>query len=321
MTGNSTRYSGDITLTGAEAPPVELRGPDDAFVTTASVSGDLAIHDPEYVFTHHTIDDGTGEPGTDAAPDTVIQGDIEDGYVKDVAGDLCVTGVEDVFIARDSVNGDLAVPGAENVYTDEPVPDIDPEEYDVSTIGWQQTAETSDPSVGVSAVGMDHTIEVTGTRSNIDLYLVGHGHTVTVEGRSATVSVHFVGYGHEVRIGPYLTADVVSEAGYENTINAAPYPVQDLIEMPRRDAYRNAGWGKRKVTFQVPAVDDDEWCPNCGREADAIIERHQMEAFFLFGRPVRTYDRSTNPARECEHCSPNAVSATLSPEERRAVLQ
>ncbi|WP_227377345.1 hypothetical protein [Haladaptatus halobius] len=45
-----------------------------------------------------------------------------------------------------------------------------------------------------------------------------------------------------------------------------------------------------------------------------------MEAFFLFDHPLKTYDRSTNPAVECEHCSPNAVTTDLSEHERRNIL-
>jgi hypothetical protein len=110
-----------------------------------------------------------------------------------------------------------------------------------------------------------------------------------------------------------------SKTGLDNEIVEEPYPVEDLIEMSKADAFGNAGFGRRKVTFQVPAGDED-WCRNCGEPADAIIERHQMEAFFLFGHPLKTYDRSTNPAVECEHCSPNAITTELSEHERRNIL-
>ncbi|MFH5801480.1 hypothetical protein [Haladaptatus sp. CMAA 1911] len=310
-----TTYSGDITLNGSNRPPIELRDPADVFVAGGSVSGDFDVRNAEYVFTHHAVD---GDASVTKA-ETTIRGDIEDGYVERADGDVRITDVEDVFIATNAFEGGFSAPGAENVYSDEVSLSKSPEEYDVSTLGWRQSGSASDPSVGVYAVGMEHEIEVKGVRTDIELYLVGHNHDVTVTGRSATLTVHFVGYDNTVHIGPYLTADVASEAGFDNEIDAESYPTEDLIEMSRREAYSNAGFGRRKVTFQVPAG-DEEWCPNCGEEADAIIERHQMEAFFLFGRPVRTYDQSTNPARECEHCSPNAVHAELSPEERRSVL-
>ncbi|GKZ14689.1 hypothetical protein [Haladaptatus sp. T7] len=318
MANNQTQttYSGDITLNGSNRPPVELRDPGDVFVASDSVGGDFDVRNAEYVFTHHAVD-GDGDV---ADAETTIRGDIEDGYVERADGDVRIIDAEDVFIAADAVDGGFSAPGAENVYSDGVSPTATPDEYDVSTLGWQQSGSASDPSVGVYAVGMEHEIEVTGARTDLELYLVGHGHDVTVTGRSADLAVHFVGYDNTVHVGPYLTTDVVSDAGFDNEIDAEPYPTEDLIEMSRSEAYSNAGFGRRKVTFQVPADDDEEWCPNCGAAADAIIERHQMEAFFLFGRPVRTYDRSTNPARECEHCSPNAVHAELSPEERRSIL-
>ena len=316
-----TTYSGDVTLTGSERPPVELSDPADVFVTTDGIDGDLTVHNAEYVFTHRPVDAGDGADTEGGAIATSVRGDIEDGYVERVDGDVVVTDPADVFVAGDAVGGAFSAPGAENVYTDDASPAAAPEEYDVSTVGWRQSTTASDPSVGVYAVGMEHDVEVTAARRNLDVYLVGHGHEVSVEGRGAELSVHFVGYGNTVHVGPYLAADVVSETGFDNELDAAPYPVEDLIETSRREAYSNVGFGRRKVTFQVPAGDDEEWCPNCGRAADAVVERHRMEAWFLFGRPIKTYDRSTNPARECEHCSPNAVDAALSPEERREVLE
>ncbi|SFK64021.1 hypothetical protein SAMN04487950_0327 [Halogranum rubrum] len=316
MTANPQHYDGDVTLAGSERPPVELRDPADVFVTSDSVGGDLTVQNAEYVFTHQAVESDTTVPDAE----TAIGGNLEDGYVERVDGDVVVSDAEDVFVAVDAADSAFTAPGAENVYTDEKTPDATPDEYDVATVGWQQSGSASDPSTGVYAVGMDHEVELTKTRQNLELYLVGHGHDVHVDGRSAELSIHFVGYENTVHVGPYLTADVVSEAGFDNEVDEKPYPAEDLVEMSRREAYSNAGFGRRKVTFQVP-TDDEEWCPNCGRAADAVVERHQLEAFFLFGRPLWTYEQSTNPACECEHCSPNAVHAELSPDERRAVLE
>ena len=325
-----TTYSGDVTLAGSETPPVELHDPADVFVAAGSVDGDLSIRNAEYVYTHHPIDpgdrdggeNGDGRGDANEAPSgthTTLRGDIEDGYVERVAGDVTVVDAQDVFVAGDAVAGDLTVAGAENVFADDAVPPTDPGEFDVATVGWRQSGSASDPETGAYAVGMDHEITLSGTRRDVDVYLVGHGHEVRVDGRGAAVSVHFLGRDNAVSVGPYLAADVVVDTGADNRVDAEPYPVEDLIETSRREAYANAGFGRRKVTFQEPA--DEEWCPNCGREADAIVERRRLEAFFVFSHPLRTYERSTNPACECEHCSPNAVSADLSPEERREVLE
>ncbi|SEL80925.1 hypothetical protein [Haloferax larsenii] len=316
MTRNTT-YDGDVTLNGSEQPPVEVRDPADAFVSGASIDGDLTVQNAEYVFTHTPV---TGETTvSDSETETTIRGNLEDGYVQSVGGDVLLTDAEDVFIAADAVEGAVSAPGAENVYTDDSVPVSSADDYDVSTFGWQQSGSAADPDSGVYAVGMDHDVELEKVRQDVDLYLVGHSHDVRVDGRGASVTVHFVGYDNTVHVGPYLSSTVETDTGFDNEIDADPYPAEDLVEMSRREAYSNAGFGRRKVTFQVPNEDDD-WCPNCGQAAEAIIERHQKEAFFLFGWPLWTYDRSTNPARECENCSPNAVHTELTAAERREIF-
>ncbi len=84
-------------------------------------------------------------------------------------------------------------------------------------------------------------------------------------------------------------------------------------------AYSAVTFGRAKVTYQS-AAEDEDWCRAAAKPAEAIIERHQMEAFFLFGWPLWTFEQSTNPARECEHCSPNAIHAELSASERREIF-
>ncbi|MGB9955388.1 hypothetical protein ACOZ4B_03190 [Haloferax prahovense] len=322
MTRNATTYDGDVTLNGSERPPVELHDPADVFVGGASVAGDLTVQNAEYVFTHAPVTDdaavGDGTVG-DAAVETEIRGSLEDGYVQSVDGDVLLGDAEDVFIAADAADGAVSAPGAENVYAGEATPVAAPDDYDVSTFGWKQSGSATDPDTGVYAVGMAHDIDLTKVNSDVELYLVGHGHEVRVEGRGAAVSIHFVGYDNTVNVGPYLASSVETDTGFDNAVDADPYPAEDLVEMSRSEAYSNAGFGRRKVTFQEPA-NGDEWCPNCGKPAEAIIERHQMEAFFLFGWPLWTFEQSTNPARECEHCSPNAIHAELSASERREIF-
>lgn len=318
MTDNShTTYDGDVTLTGTETEPVAVHDPEDAFFQSHSVGGDLEIRNPEYVYTHRPVD---GEADV-ADPATEIRGDLEDAYgpTDGVDGDTVVSDAEDVFVSADAVAGGLSVVGAENVFEADG-PDHDPDEYDASTVGWRQSAEVSDPETGVSVTGLGHEVRAERVRRDVDVYVVGRNHEVVLDGRDATVTVHFLGTGNTVRVGPYLAGAVVSDAGSDNELVEEPYPVEDLIELSKDEAFGNAGFGRRKVTYQVPAT-DEEWCPNCGEPADAIIERHQMEAFFLLGTPVRTYDRSTNPAKECEHCSPNAMDVRLTERERKEALR
>lgn len=318
MTENPhSTYNGDVTLTGTETEPVEVHDPADAFFQTHSVTGDLEIRNPEYVYTHHPID---GEADV-SDPATTIGGDLEDAYgpTDGVDGDTVISDAEDVFVSTDAVDGGLSVVGAENVFETEG-PDRDPDEYDTCTVGWQQSDEVSDPETGVYVTGLGHEVHAERVRRDVDVYVVGRNHEVVLDGRNATVTVHFLGTGNTVRVGSYLGGVVASDTGSDNELLEEPYPVEDLIELSKDEAFSNAGFGRRKITYQVPAT-DEEWCPNCGEPANAIIERHQMEAFFLLGTPVWTYGRSTNPAKECEHCSPNAMNVRLTERERKEALR
>lgn len=310
-------YSGDITLTGTLEPPIEVTDPDDVFVRMNAVSENLIVNNAENVFTHYSTENSA------AASDivTTVRGDLEDGYVQDgsVDGDLRISDVEDVFIPIHAAGGEFGIGGAENVYstTEVDVPS-DPDVYDRSTTGWRQSATVSDPKTGVYVTGANHTIEVDRTATDIDVYVVGYGHDVTIEGRAATVSVCILGYENTVRVGPRLSVED-SETGFDNEVIDDPYPVEDLIDTSKEEALKNAGFGRHKTTYQQPAS-DEKWCPNCGTAADAIVERHQLDAFFLFGYPIKVFGKSMNPAMECEHCSMNAVTTELSERERKSVL-
>lgn len=309
-------YNGDVTLSGTEDTPVSLHGPEDMYFRADSVNGDLELRNAEYVFTHQQV-------GSDAdmeETETTIRGDLEDGYAKTVSGDTVVEDAEDVFVPANTATGDLSVVGAENVFSDSVETSYESSEYDVSLTGWKQSGSASDPDAGVYVTGARHEVELDKVRSDLEVYVVGHHHDVTITGRRGSVRVLMLGYDNTVTLGPYLSADVVANTGEDNELVEEPYPTEDLIEMSKDEAFGNAAFGRKKVTFQQPA-DGEDWCPNCGEPADAIIERHQMEALFVFGHPVKTYDRSTNPAKECEHCSPNAVNAELTERERKDVLK
>lgn len=319
MTADRTLSSeGDLSLAGSERPPVSVTGTEDVFLRPASVAGDVHVTDAEYVFTHQPL----GQRGDPPEPTTEIRGD-EDAYVEPggVDGDLTLSGVGDVFVPAGATEGTLSILGSENVYSAETDGlDVDPDACDVVTHGWQQQAHGTDPDVGVSVTGAGHDVTVDRVRADVDVYVVGWGHDVELDGRGSDVSVHFCGYDNTVTVGPYLSGSVASEAGFDNSLEEKPFPVADLVEQSKREAFRSAGFGRQKVIYQEPAS-GEEWCRNCGEPADAIVERHQLEAFFLFSYPLYVYERSTNPAVECEHCSPNAHDATLSREERRDVLQ
>lgn len=317
MSDSSTTYSGDVTLTGSLDAPIEIADPDDVFLRMGGVDGELMVSNPEHVFTHQPIGETDGIDGVE----TTVSGDLEDGYVQDgaVSGDLGVTDAEDVFIPIHGASA-LAVGGAENTYTatgiDVPT---DPSSYDSTTLGWRESATVADPETGAYVTGAHHTVEIERTTSDIDIYVVGYGHEVTITGRDASVRVVVLGYDNTVRVGQRLSITERELTGFDNEVIDDPYPVEDLIDTTKREAFSSARFGRSKVTYQRPAT-DEQWCQNCGTAADAIIERHQLDAWFLFGYPIKVYGKSMNPAMECEHCSMNAISGDLSEAERQNVL-
>ncbi|ERH13884.1 MAG: hypothetical protein J07HB67_00137, partial [halophilic archaeon J07HB67] len=135
----------------------------------------------------------------------------------------------------------------------------------------------------------------------------------------AEVSVFFVGRDNTVTVGPFLSAAVAAESGFDNTLDHEPVPPSAVIQTTREEAHETATLGRHKLTWQEPA-DGEEWCPNCGSSADAVIRRRQRDAFYLFGRPVRTYDEG-GESFECEHCSRYNGPVSLSETERREALQ
>lgn len=317
MSDSATTYSGDVTLTGSLDAPIEIRGLDDMFLQMNGVEGTLTVSNPENVFTHCPL----GETASTNDTETIVRGDLEDGYVQEgaVSGNLDIADAEDVFIPV-GASATLSVSGAENTYSaseiDVPVGE---ELYDSVTTGWRQSAAVEDPETGAYVTGAHHTVEIDQTVNDIDVYVVGYGHEVTVTGRDAAVSVVVLGHENTVRVGQRLSVAEQSTTGFDNEIIDDPYPTEDLIETTKAEAFDDAGFGRSKVTYQVPAT-DEQWCQNCGEAADAIIERHQLDAWFLFGRPVRVYAKSMNPAMECEHCSMNTVATELSEAERKNLL-
>lgn len=312
---SATHYDGDVTLTG-ESGPVVVEDPADAFVRTGAVDGDLKVVDPEYVFTDAPV---SGETAV-GEPELRIAGDLEDGYVdrRGVDGDAVLVDAADVFLAADATTGVVDVTGAESVFrADEDPPDTTGFE---TLVGWRRDATLEDPAAGVALVGARHDVTVTGVTEDLTLYVVGHDHRLRVEGppdRDVSLTVRFVGYDNTVRVGPYQTVGSTTEAGYDNVVDADPYPVSDLVETTKGEAFGLATFGRQKVTYQTEA--DEEWCPNCGTDADAVIERHQTDAFLLFGIPVRTYDEG-GVSYECEACAVR-TDASLSEAERQSVLR
>ncbi len=314
MNTATDRYTGDVTLSGSLSAPVSMRNPDDLFVMPAGVTDSLVLHNPEAVFTHGPIESSASS----IEPASTVEGNLEDGYVESegVTGSLVVSDAEDVFVPASGAPS-VTVTGAETTYTDESI-DVEPPTSSTTT-GWRESAEITDPADGITVTGAKHSISVTDVTGEITVYAVGYGHEISVSGRGATVDVIVLGYDNEISIGPRASVGETTLTGFDNSIEEAPFPVSDLIETTKQQACRNAGFGRSKVTFQEPAT-DESWCQNCGSDASAIIERHQLDAWFVFGYPLKVFGKSMNPAHECEECAVTVEPGELSEAERKNLL-
>lgn len=321
------RVSGDARVAEADGP-VGLGVPEDVFVHGDAVDGDLYVRDGEYVFTDVPTDhdasadddasaDTDASAGTSPAVQTAIEGS-EDGYVEQAGGDVVVDS-EDVFVHHAGADR-VDASGAEQVFADDTAqPTKPPAEYEVTVSGWQHEREARDPRDGVSVVGARNEIVVRELDHDATVYVVGWGNDVRVEGRDAEVSVFFVGRDNTVTVGPFLSAAVAAESGFDNNLDHEPVPASAVVQTTREEAHEQATFGRHKLTWQEPAS-DEEWCPNCGSKADAVIRRRQRDAFYVLGQPVRTYDEG-GESFECEHCSRYDGPVSLTETERREALR
>ncbi|WP_136688935.1 hypothetical protein [Halorhabdus amylolytica] len=309
------RQSGDVRLSGERQTPVGLGATEDVFVAPGSIDGTLHVEDAEYVFTDVPANGTASDPTVRKA----ITGDLEDGYVEDVPGDVVLRNVEDVFVAHEAANA-LDASGAEQVFHDDgTAPTAVPDGFDVTLSGWQHARETRDPRNGILIRGAKNDVHVTEASRDLTVYIIGWDNEVRIEGHDGDVTVFFVGRDNEVRVGPYLSASTAAESGYDNRVAVDPIPPEAVIETSKDEAFDHATIGRHKLTWQEPT--DKEWCPNCGSEADAVVKRRQKDAFFVFSVAIRSYDDG-GVSYECEHCSPHAVGpVSLSEDERRNVLR
>ncbi|WP_459191250.1 hypothetical protein [Halosimplex sp. J119] len=316
---DTERYAGDVRLAGSHDPPVALRGAEDVFVGPESVDGTLRLADAEYVFTDVPAPSGGASPDTPAVA-TEVTGDLEDGYVEDVAGDVVVSDVDDVFVAAGAADA-LNPAGAEQVFHDGAgTPTDSPDGYDVTVTGWNHSRDARDPRDGVAVRGAKNTVEVGEGKHDLTVYVVGWDNEVRIEGRDVDATVYFVGRDNRVSVGPYVSVTTAAESGFDNAVDSDPIPPEAVIETSKDEAHGEATFGRHRITWQEPAPDKD-WCPHCGENADAVVARRQKDAFFLFGSAIRTYD-SGGVSYECERCSRHiAGEVALSEEERKDALR
>jgi hypothetical protein len=284
-----------------------------------SVNGDLTIQNAEYIFTN---EETTGDTDIGSI-NTNIHGSLDDGYVEPngVDGDLLITDVEDVFIAHNAVSGEINTIGEEQRFTD--TSDVEPPSnsvYDSVISGWQQDRTISNPTTGVGVYGCSCDITINDVTDNIHVYVLGWDNTVRINAKQTTVTLHVTGSHNTIEVSPYTDLHIATDSGIENNVSQDTYPVSELIKTDKNEAYNNSFFGRRKITYQEPASDKDV-CPNCGAQADAIIERHQEDAFFILSYPVYHFE-TTSASYECEDCSINAApKVELTEDERQDLLE
>ena len=318
MSTPSTTYSGDIMLNGDEQPPVKIVDPENVHVKSGAVDGDLKVLNAEYVYTNTPA----GDTVNIGAIETEISGTIEDGYLESngVSGDVVIVDAEDVFIEHDAVGGNLQIIGDEQRFQEEsdtaPLPR---EQYDDGVTGWNRELSVTEPDTGVSVTGGRNSVRIENTEAEFELYLTGWNNSVRVDGYGS-LRLHFVGSNNTVEVSSYTDVTVATESGHDNTVSVDDFPVEDLIKTSQSAAYREAFMGRKKITYQVPAMNED-YCPGCGATADAVIERHQEDAFFVFGYPIYQFEAGSG-SYECEECSTNAhPDVRLSESERKYLLK
>jgi hypothetical protein len=319
MSESEGAYTGDVTLNGDEQAPVRIENPENAYIKTGAIDGDLKVLNAEYVYTNTQAG---GNVDVDKVQ-TKISGTIEDSYIERnaVTGDVVIVDAEDVFIEHDAVSGELQIVGEEQRFNDSS--DTEPlnrGRYDEEITGWQRSLHPENPDTGISVVGCESVARVKNAEDNFELFVTGWNNEVRIDGVGNTVTIHLIGAKNTIEVSAYTNTEIATDTGHDNEITVDTFPVDDLIRQSKGEAYNNAFVGRKKITYQEPAMGED-YCPNCGATADAIIERHQEDAFFLLSYPIYHFETST-ASYECEECSTDAhPEVGLSEDERKDVLQ
>lgn len=307
------RLDGDVTLSDNTKTPAKVTKPENVHFLPNSVDGDVKLINPEYVFKPN---DGTDTINVEE-PTIEYTGAVEDGYIEtgSVTGDLIIENPEDVFFAHNAVSGSISIVGGEDVFTD-PDGDEPTGEFPNKVGYWDQFKSFENPSDGIRVVGGRNEITINELRDEVEVYMLGWNNTVKINSHRGSVNIHIVGSHNVVTADEYTDLHVKTNAGVENTITDKQFPTEELIETTKKEAFGDKTFGRHKVTYQKKAT-GASYCKNCGEETETIIKRHQKDAFFLFGKPIYTYE-STQGSHECVECSDVAdLDAELTEEERK----
>jgi hypothetical protein len=316
---SSQSYSGDVTVDSHTDDAVEVVGPENVHLVSGGVDGDIKIVDPEYVFL--AAEEDTESVSIDTVGET-IEGSIEDIYTEpeSVTGDLRIESATDVFVEPGAATGAIEVTGHEQLFADIGEHSVGRGNAGTVLTGWERSTTVTDPTAPLGITGGRCQLSVEQLQTDIDVFVTGWKNSVEITGRDCTVTLHLLGSHNAVTVGPYVSVTRGIDASLETTLTTEDIPYADIIETTKDEALNTAGFGRRKLVYQTPAPQED-YCPSCGASSDRVIERKQLDAFFLFGRPVYTFERGES-AYECDECSMNAhPEVTLSEEERKELLR
>lgn len=316
---SSQSYSGDITVGNRADDAVEIVGPENVHLVSGAVDGDIRIVDPEHVFM--ATEGDTESVSIDTVGET-IEGTIEDVYTEpeSVAGDLLIESAADVFVQPGAATGSIEIRGHEQLFADIDEHSLGREMAATTLTGWERSTTLAAPTATLGVTGGRCHLAVEQLQTNIDVFVTGWNNSVEITGRDCTVTLHVIGSHNTVTVGPYVSVTRGIDASLETTLTAEDVPYADIIETTKNEALDTAGFGRRKLVYQVPAP-EEEHCPSCGASSDRVIERKQLDALFLFGRPVYTFERGGS-AYECGDCSMNAhPDVALSEDERKRLLR
>jgi len=322
MSSTTVNVENDVTITGDEEPPISLQHAENVYIESGAVIGDLLIENAEYIFSNEK----TGDSVSFESPNTTLTNEvpsrIDDGYIRTdgVTGDLKISNVEDVFIEANAVSGNIQIIGEEQRFHDQS--DIEPphaDGYDKYITGWNHTQTVTNPKTGVKIFGGKNTVNIEipyGTNAHI--YITGWNNTINISGKG-NATLHVIGSENTINLNGYISKTIATKSDINTTITTISIPAEDFIETTKSEAFNKASFGRNKVTYQEPSTKHEK-CPSCKEETESIIERHQLDAFFIFGHPIWTFEPST-PSHECENCTDIKPDVNLTADERENLLK
>lgn len=191
---------------------------------------------------------------------------------------------------------------------------------DVVVTGTQAARDVGETAEDVR-VEADRSSVACTAATDITVAVLGDRNSVTVEGADVAVTLRVDGERNSATVGEAVSLTVRDE-GRGNSVQREQFVKDtgpDLVRTAKDEAYADLGWfGTSIATYQTEAT-EREYCHNCGRDADAIVYRHEERVLSVFGVTITLGERATSD--ECEHCTEQipADAIELTEAERRDI--